>query len=313
MRQVFAPRPVQDHMQRARRWTFTLNNPNEAEVSHLQELLESLQEPEAELESHVSYVVWGLEHAPSSGTPHLQGYIELSSLKSLQQMKTIISARAALFISKGTPSQNRTYCMKDGAGKEAGIMSKQGKRSDLLLIQALIEDGATEKEIATTYFSTWVRNRNSFRAYRDLIRGTHLNVMHSITTFPPEWPRVLNEKVTILWGSSGIGKTSYAKALLPKALMVSHMDDLRHFKPGEHDGIIFDDMDFKHLPRTSQIHLVDTDDTRSIHCRYDVASIPAGTKKIFTTNEHEGNIFLLSDSAIRRRVKVRHVERFDFN
>jgi len=108
----------------------------------------------------------------------------------------------------------------------------------------------------------------------------------------------------ILWGESGCGKTTLARVLLPKALIVSHMDDLCQFDNKKHDGIIFDDMAFNHIPREAQIHLVDNDISRSIHCRYKVAKIPAKTYKLFTTNVAFGGIFDLSDKAIERRVKT---------
>jgi len=106
----------------------------------------------------------------------------------------------------------------------------------------------------------------------------------------------------VLWGDSGAGKTTLARVLLPKALIVSHMDDLCNYTV-KHDGIIFDDMSFTHIPREAQIHLVDNDLPRSIHCRYRTASIPAMTKKIFTTNTEGGHIFILPDLAIERRIK----------
>lgn len=111
----------------------------------------------------------------------------------------------------------------------------------------------------------------------------------------------------IFWGEAGIGKTEFAKQLLPKALFVSHMDDLALFEVGVHEGIIFDDMDFTHFPRTSQIHVVDFDNVRSIHIRYAVARIPARTPKIFTTNTPFGKIFDINDAAIRRRIVIKEL------
>lgn len=91
---------------------------------------------------------------------------------------------------------------------------------------------------------------------------------------------------TVLVGPSGIGKTSWAKRVAPKpALWVRHIDVLRLFKQGYHKSIIFDDMDFKHFPVVSQIHIVDLDEKSQIHCRYGYATIPAGTIRIFTCNE----------------------------
>ncbi len=172
----------------------------------------------------------------------------------------------------------------------------------------MIEHGASDLEIASQHFGTWTRARGAVRDYRKLINTEKITVKHDITTFPESWQHLEdNFNTIILWGESGIGKTCLAKALLPEALMVSHTDDLLKYNPDEYDGIIFDDMDFKHFPRSAQIHLLDWDDNRSIHCRYVSAFIPANTRKIFTTNEPDGSVFDLTDAAIRRRVEVHHL------
>lgn len=107
-------------------------------------------------------------------------------------------------------------------------------------------------------------------------------------------------------GPSGCGKSTWAKRVAPKpALWVRHMDDLRKFTK-QHKCIIFDDMDFKHMPRTAQIHIVDQDDTSSIHVRYGTVTIPANTQKIFTANEKP----FLDDPAINRRVKYWNIIQF---
>jgi hypothetical protein len=111
-----------------------------------------------------------------------------------------------------------------------------------------------------------------------------------------------------LQGPSGIGKTTWAKFHAPKpALLVSDIDDLKYFRQGFHQSIIFDDMHFSGnadgkgaWPRTSQIHLVDMYETRSIRCRHRNAVIPAGTWRIFTCNEYPFTL----DDAIARRVNL---------
>lgn len=111
---------------------------------------------------------------------------------------------------------------------------------------------------------------------------------------------------TVLVGPSGCGKSTWAKRVAPKpALWVNHLDDLKKLSK-EHKSIIFDDMDFKHLPRTTQIYLVDQDDVRTIHCRHSNAQIPKNMPKIFTCNEYP----LIDDDAIRRRITVFRVSSF---
>lgn len=287
---------------RARRWTITLNNYSE----------EDLRIWKALTTDTVKYLIFGEESAPTTGTAHLQGYVEFTSLKTMAQVKSLFGERIHLEKAKGTGQQNQTYCSKGENIVEVGTLVIRGQRTDLQEIQELIRTGASEMEIATNYFSQWIRYRNSFQAYRSLVNARRIVVQHELSSFPEAWRRLTADEVKsdIIWGPSGIGKTSFAKALFPNALFVSHIDDLRHFNSELYDAIIFDDMDFKHLPRSSQIHLVDFDDHRSIHVRYGVASIPAGTKKIFLTNEPEGRIFQVEDPAIRRRVRVHHFDHF---
>lgn len=116
--------------------------------------------------------------------------------------------------------------------------------------------------------------------------------------------RVFNpttDRSLVLLGPSGTGKTTWAKTFCPKpALFCSHIDDLKKFQPGYHQCVIFDDMDFRAWPRTSQIHLVDWFDPRSIHIRYSTVRIPALTFKIFTCNMFP----FIEDPAIRRRIEL---------
>lgn len=109
-------------------------------------------------------------------------------------------------------------------------------------------------------------------------------------------------KTIVLIGPSGCGKTTWAKLNVPKpALFCSHIDQLKLFRPSYHVSIIFDDVSFCHYPRESQIHIVDFENPRAIHCRHTTATIPAGVFKCFTANFDP---LTLGDPAIRRRVKV---------
>jgi len=65
-------------------------------------------------------------------------------------------------------------------------------------------------------------------------------------------------------------------------------------------------MSFLHLPRETQIHLVDYEQRSSIHARYANAELPAGLPRIFTTNAPSGGVVATDDAAIRRRVNVMH-------
>lgn len=108
----------------------------------------------------------------------------------------------------------------------------------------------------------------------------------------------------VLYGPSGIGKTEFALSRFDNALLVTHIDTLKHFDPEIYDGIVFDDMSFTHIPREAAIQLVDWDFDRDVHCRHANAFIPKKTRKIFTTNIDNGYIFPVDPyGAIARRVQ----------
>lgn len=104
-------------------------------------------------------------------------------------------------------------------------------------------------------------------------------------------------------GPSEAGKTSWAQSIAPQPyLLATHLDDLKHLT-AHIKCIIFDDMEFSHLPRTSQIHIADRLTWHSIHCRHTIAHIPAGVMKIFL-----GNYFpFMIDTAIDNRLLTVHL------
>ena len=61
----------------------------------------------------VKFIIFGKE-VGESGTPHLQGYAETSTVRAFSTWKRIIGERAHLERAKGTRSQNKAYCSKDG-------------------------------------------------------------------------------------------------------------------------------------------------------------------------------------------------------
>jgi len=92
-----------------------------------------------------------------------------------------------------------------------------------------------------------------------------------------------NWKNLFLNGPTGLGKTQFAKALLPEATIVSHTDQLRTVDFSK--GIIFDDFAISHWPPAAAIHLLDWDEPRGINVKHGHVVIPPHTRKIFTFND----------------------------
>ena len=87
-------------MSKNRCFVFTLNNYTDESLIVLDEL-------------DCKYLIYGKEVAPSTGTPHLQGYVSFPSPRSLSSVrKKIVGAHVS--VAKGTGVQNRDYCIKEG-------------------------------------------------------------------------------------------------------------------------------------------------------------------------------------------------------
>lgn len=99
-------------------------------------------------------------------------------------------------------------------------------------------------------------------------------------------PPSQRHKCVVLTGVTGVGKTTWVAMHVPKpALVIGHLDELKHFNPHVHKAVVFDDFDFEHLPRQTNLYLVDRYIKRPIHMRYTVASLPPDTERWFTNNE----------------------------
>lgn len=203
----------------------------------------------------------------------------------------------------------KTYCKKDGDIIEKDYRPVEEPEQGLDLAEAC--KGYNSEEAWMSFcvsekigfqYATWFWNR----VHSDMSTLLHNEypgkICDSLMTYYFDWT---NNKTLILKGESGCGKTTWAKVCAPKpALFVTHVDELKTFRPGYHISIIFDDVDFSHYPRTSQIAIVDRENPRQIHCRNTVARIPAGVAKVFTCNVDP---VTLTDAAIRRRVTVVNV------
>lgn len=205
----------------ARHWCFTLNNYVESDETLLGELIDSDDNP-------VTYVIYGRETG-ENGTPHLQGYLELSTKKRLSSLKSIIGTRYHFEKRRGTPEQAIEYCKKDGVfftfGEPSSVSSSQGKRTDLEEIREKIKSGSSEKDIAEEHFSQWIWHRRSFGQYRNLCCGQ----------------RNFKSEVYVYYGATGSGKTRSIYECEPD-LWISSDNSLKWFD-GYHgqSAALFDD------------------------------------------------------------------------
>lgn len=250
----------------------------------------------------IQYFCCQLEETPSTAKLHWQSYVEYKHPQGVQNVikSWTFAGKPHIEIRKGTPQQARSYCLKDESCVdhdtrfEFGILRDVAKTKDEIYRAALsceTVDGSLSyiKENAPR---DYILNKSSIdRHIRQIFKETeiHLRPVH-VFLIPFKSKEILERYSIFLWGQPGTGKTSYALAHFQKPLLVSHIDDLKRITK-ETDGIVFDDLSFKHYPRTTCIHLLDMEHTRSIHIRYGTAELRAGLPRIFTSNESFTDVF----------------------
>jgi len=311
----------------AKRWLFTLNNYNLDDPGDMLDL------------DLVDYAIMGREVCPETGTPHIQGYAIFKKPQRMSSLKKVL-ARAHWTKANGTPQQNKYYCSKGEQPKEewdrlkqhgpsfglnadfaehgsipqvkrGGSSAEREERKDEVAAMAIdavsvYEGMQTLKRELPYDFLRFGESmeRNLKRSKSDL----------SLNTFAMESfhqkALTFERKSILLWGPSGSGKTSFALAHFKNPLLVSHIDKLKNLSP-DHDGVVFDDMSFKHWPKESVIHLLDYDLPRDINVRYGTVAIPKETRKIFTHNTenpfYDEDIDASQKTAIERRLQRIHL------
>lgn len=65
------------------------------------------------------YAIAGREVAPGTGTPHLQGYVRFKNTRVVTTVRTLLTG-CHVDPARGTPSQCRKYCSKEGKYREVG-------------------------------------------------------------------------------------------------------------------------------------------------------------------------------------------------
>lgn len=219
-----------------RNLVFTLNNYTNENETFIQRWIQI----------NARYGIYGREIAPTTGTKHLQGYMEMG--KTVRFSKLIKELPKGIHIEqrKGSAEQAAEYCKKDGDFWEWGTkgVETQGKRTDLDRVrQVAIEKGLRDVTCFASHQE--IKVAESFLVWNEPGR---------------DW------KPTVLWfyGATGLGKSRRARWILqheyghPVSDIYTKSDGSKWW-PGydAHGAVIIDDFRPSWWPITEMLSLLD--------------------------------------------------------
>ena len=184
-----APRPIPaaDRGKKARRYCWTLPNYTEDDCEAIGRLCDG---------PNFKYVCYGREIAPTTGTPHLQGYLEIKNPSTTGNIQNQLRAAGCrgmtLLYANGTAQDNMDYCGKEGELVEFGTRPKgQGKRTDLDSVSDLIKSGGNYKAVAEQFPVAFIKYNRGIQAL--------------IAAMAPY--RDFKTRVYWIYGPTGVGKS----------------------------------------------------------------------------------------------------------
>lgn len=213
-----------------RNFVFTLNNYTDAEVEAI-----------CDLADECKYLIFSKEVAPSTGTPHLQGYIVWKNATTFRKVHRKLGGRVALFVARGNAVQNEQYVRKTREkdevpnedvyefGTRPMTNQEKGKvererygAAKMLAVEGKLDE--IDPDIFIRHYSTLKRIRDDYILTQEL---DDIELDH-------EW----------LWGESGSGKSYTARNRYPTAFLKACNKWWDGYR-GE-DVVLIEDFDKKH-------------------------------------------------------------------
>lgn len=217
-------------MSRHRNYVFVINNYTEDD----EQRLESIE---------CRYVVYGYERAPTTGTPHLQGFISFKDALTKKALSKRLP-RANLDVAV-TVTEAIDYCKKDGEFTERGDPPSDPKAKGLKEKERWkrIRQACENKQYADVPDDYICRHPNNFMSIRRLfLAQTVPSPLHQLENF---W----------YWGPSGAGKSVSARKYISELSHSVYLKDCTKWWDGyEHeDVVLIEELGPQHFPSLTEL------------------------------------------------------------
>lgn len=181
-------------------YVFTLNNYTDEEEQRINKFIgtESI------------YAIVGRERG-ESGTPHLQGYVQLRRSLQFKTIKDRLHPRCHVEVAAGSPHENRSYCSKGGEFREYGDIERAKSNKSARL---------SREQLATTFESYVREGFSGVGKFADEFPGTWIfSGSTMLRNYLARQPVIERPDISVQWfyGEPGTGKSRKAHEEMPEA------------------------------------------------------------------------------------------------
>jgi hypothetical protein len=152
----------------------------------------------------------GEEKRRQSGYHQFQGYVEFNTVKSIWQVKKMISDETHWEMSQGSREDNKIYCEKEGKirwKKHMGTNNMEKKKKQDEYWTQVLNDARelNAEEFQAKWPKEWLIRRSAIERIMTETREAKVE----------EWAGDLKRKNVWIWGVAGIGKSRWAQRQAP--------------------------------------------------------------------------------------------------
>lgn len=284
-------------------WCITINNYTPLDMLRFQNVA-------------FEYSIFGKEVAPTTGTPHLQGYLHFKNKVRFTAVKKLFPTNGDIRPADGNATQNKVYCSKDMDFQEYGVCPMDGAetvKSDWDDIREAAKENRLEDidaERYIKYYSTLkkiaadVRNRN-------VPADLNWKNGHSPNTWiygPTGTGKLDNLSLTALFSSNCTGKSFKARSENPG--FYSKMNNKWWENYEDQETVLIEDIGQTHLWMGDFLKI--WADRYGFRSEIKNASVVLRPKRIIVTSNYHPKDLWPDESVhepILRRFKIIHLEK----
>jgi hypothetical protein len=306
---------------KSRNWVFTLNNPCANIAAITNDTSESGQSTSsdpfltptipflncANALWKIRFCVWQLEIG-SSGTQHIQGYLEMKDNQRFSTITTMFGGKARIAKRKGTRHDNIYYCTKEDREEGPWHYSTRAEDDDLdLLIKNAKHSRLSKSDRKNKRFIDAVINGATDRQLQEdfpthyLRYDLHISRLRLKNTKPRNWKM----NVIVIQGPKGCGKSKFAFDYKSGSTKFWKSESKWWCGYDLHETVVLDDFYGRSIAYSEFLKLLDR---YPFNIEAKGKTLPFVSKDIIiTTNGLPGNWYKYNFDPIDRRISTYRV------